>query len=1101
MSRDDRLILFDVHRVLRGFMAADHSTFLYVLGPPVCSEAHLSDLIAEFLRCFSGRRVEQVAIVEMRGPVTYNVRFEAAEGTAVRANHGMHGLDLFALQVEWHGRSLCAESFSVVVKDFDFFSVPSNRRAVDAVPWFATFAIISPQDGHVAPGYVFEWLTKAWPSWRNRDVWHSSMLAPAVAEMHRNDTRRKLADTVWSQLYDLHALFPKVPGASRRQGRQRTFPSEDVIQVVGDSVRLDTILPHGLDTFLVGCASRPPTLESLCRDLWLFHHHSCNHRRPPTWLTAGRPLIRVSTPCHLGQWWWAATVHYAGQRLQQLVTAHQLSPDGIETCGLVPGVSTSMRKSLGLVTDKFYDHDAIYVACLRMEKQPYTVELGYGGLTFFQGLRVEDVYFRTPDGIDGSGDAYSDDKASRICLLRWKINGVPVHHSVSQYTIHMLQKVDTTKGYLFFSSPVLVTHAPGAFVTVDVWYGDWSSLTAREYSKLVDPDKAADTAAGLPAFCWSSNLHEHLILPEVFTSDAENCGGLYLCLGGPGVGKSVTKLAPAIRTCALESTPCLLTSNLKKVRNTHLQMLRYVMGESLFESSVVCIGNRDLDPLAKSRTVETLTWNAMEPDVLSHEARLPALQASIYRVRAVISLGARFGFSDITNLIDAYGGFSRALLQQHRRFALERVHLETLVKVKTEQVIERHPIRVGTCAALSGPTAMKQMKVLPGSRHFGLIATDELTKMFFHDYTLWLTNLLPWIGQDTRFAGIGDPCQTVISRSSLDSMTQYTANYGTDASPVDRFLSNIQRAAIAPQEVVSKIDLVNRYKKGARCRDKTAQLITLLAPHCLPAPATFWTQPVHGQPVWSPLQPRGSGQLFEAYLDDCLEEVIRFDTLSGWASASAGFHLVGDIHHSRYNLVMAFASAAIAVSLALRTRKILRDYDIEQWAAHFDSRDAAMIRLQAGLDIHCLTPYRIMVPLISLAIKIIKDKCNATLRGLTDGDILCSTVDSAQGSTFQTTVLSLPDDLAEWSSFLTELKRIITMLSRSYRTVALPRLVGSSKFLKDFPRDAQTHLKMFSEQGTPYRWQQMRESFGWFFIGLMFALLHGSVSSLLHSYK
>ena len=54
----------------------------------------------------------------------------------------------------------------------------------------------------------------------------------------------------------------------------------------------------------------------------------------------------------------------------------------------------------------------------------------------------------------------------------------------------------------------------------------------------------------------------------------------------------------------------------------------------------------------------------------------------------------------------------------------------------------------------------------------------------------------------------------------------------------------------------------------------------------------------------------------------------------------------------------------------------------------------------------------------------------------------CDTIDSAQGSTFHTAVLAIPDDLEEWSTFLADPKRMVTMFSRTFRMLALPRLTA-----------------------------------------------------------
>ena len=92
--------------------------------------------------------------------------------------------------------------------------------------------------------------------------------------------------------------------------------------------------------------------------------------------------------------------------------------------------------------------------------------------------------------------------------------------------------------------------------------------------------------------------------------------------------------------------------------------------------------------------------------------------------------------------------------------------------------------------------------------------------------------------------------------------------------------------------------------------------------------------------------------------------------------------------------------------------------------------------------VHILTPYRVMVDILRQAVQILLHADENLRRKLSLDNFEFDTIDSSQGTTYDTVVLALPENLNEWTAFLGDVHRIITMLSRSFRTVALPKLHG-----------------------------------------------------------
>ena len=99
-------------------------------------------------------------------------------------------------------------------------------------------------------------------------------------------------------------------------------------------------------------------------------------------------------------------------------------------------------------------------------------------------------------------------------------------------------------------------------------------------------------------------------------------GGYYACLAGPGVGKTVEKLIPAVEECINSGDLCILTSTLNAVSNHHVKLLQQRLPSRQFEERVRVEGARGRDALSKSMMLESLTWKLMKPAVEQYEKRM-----------------------------------------------------------------------------------------------------------------------------------------------------------------------------------------------------------------------------------------------------------------------------------------------------------------------------------------------------------------------------------------------------------------------------------------------------------------------------------------------
>ena len=53
--------------------------------------------------------------------------------------------------------------------------------------------------------------------------------------------------------------------------------------------------------------------------------------------------------------------------------------------------------------------------------------------------------------------------------------------------------------------------------------------------------------------------------------------------------------------------------------------------------------------------------------------------------------------------------------------------------------------------------------------------------------------------------------------------------------------------------MLAAVDLLNRYCNSRRCREAAAELVSSLAPLCLPGPSVVWNEMINGQKLWPAL--------------------------------------------------------------------------------------------------------------------------------------------------------------------------------------------------------------------------------------------------------
>ena len=295
-------------------------------------------------------------------------------------------------------------------------------------------------------------------------------------------------------------------------------------------------------------------------------------------------------------------------------------------------------------------------------------------------------------------------------FVRWHVNDARRPALPQTYILHYAARVDVSRKYLLFQTPVFLKQHSLAPPLVDIWVGDKCAITQELYFMLADSAKALALARAVPRHCWDIQDSTPFISPEDFRACIETVGKVYLCIGSPGLGKTMLKLAPAVRHHATQGSHVILMSSLNTVRNTHVSVAYNSFPRALFEASVLCVGTCDLDALSRSRTLPALTWRAMAPHALEHEGFMGGLNGALQDYAVIAAIGRDPTFCVFATIIDSIGGFSLALSARHTHFAMIRVKLEHQLPIERCAILQRCHVIIGTIGGLGKETFLKQLE-------------------------------------------------------------------------------------------------------------------------------------------------------------------------------------------------------------------------------------------------------------------------------------------------------------------------------------------------------------------------------------------------------
>ena len=134
---------------------------------------------------------------------------------------------------------------------------------------------------------------------------------------------------------------------------------------------------------------------------------------------------------------------------------------------------------------------------------------------------------------------------------------------------------------------------------------------------------------------------------------------------------------------------------MNSVKNTHVQLLASIWPGHLFEESVLVLGERGLDRLAATRTLNALTWKELQPVVEAWEDAFVTLRHCMARTHSLRHCVVRTEGPHTPSkllpktalrLIDEYGNFTADLAVKHFELAAERCRIEQSLSVSLRDV-------------------------------------------------------------------------------------------------------------------------------------------------------------------------------------------------------------------------------------------------------------------------------------------------------------------------------------------------------------------------------------------------------------------------------
>ena len=257
---------------------------------------------------------------------------------------------------------------------------------------------------------------------------------------------------------------------------------------------------------------------------------------------------------------------------------------------------------------------------------------------------------------------------------------------------------------------------------------------------------------------------------------------------------------------------------------------------------------------------------------------------------------------------------------------------------------------------------------------------------------------------------------------------------------------------------------------------------------CLPGTPNFWKAAVDGQEVWADLRPNSCMTSFEVFLSSKTSEVVSVLPMHWPRRQTPNVAMSGYHGKSRYDVDVALYAAMAAVVVGVQQLRLRRSYDLAEWSTHFASEQAATMWARGRVRVTIIAAYTAMVDLTREAVHFVQGRQYPYSQNIRDAvfdriEIFCASADAVQGETFDYVVLALPSSTSQWSEWLCDPNRMLTIISRYRWQLAMTYVLddGASSHAHTLSNSVKVVLDVQRHANMCWTWQSMLETLGWRF--------------------
>ena len=273
------------------------------------------------------------------------------------------------------------------------------------------------------------------------------------------------------------------------------------------------------------------------------------------------------------------------------------------------------------------------------------------------------------------------------------------------------------------------------------------------------------------------------------------------------------------------------------------------------------LGHRDLDSLAASRSLRSLTWDRMQQTMAQQEALSRRLVVAVHAHHATEALLKKLALppAAVQAILD-YSGSTFEVVDQRTRVCSARKAVEPARGKVVQEISSSCRVLVATQGAFAKMAALKALGLL--GFKIDLVGIDEIGGTTVFGADMLLSSLAPCLHAATQVFVAGDPNQIGPILPTLFCVRHLQTNYSVNLSLAESFLRSIEQEQWQPGAVVRYINLSNRNGPGKRLRSQSAHFLSQLSE--LRFGEDLWADRVGRHQVWAPLQGRTASDHAEA---------------------------------------------------------------------------------------------------------------------------------------------------------------------------------------------------------------------------------------------